>query len=107
MKHDVLLWFFKLGCVESLLWGLSEPIATNAPIEDEAIQVVLQMNRKPILFPYPWIFQPLYLPQHISFLPTSPLLPPSYHFPLIPFQELSRALQTQPHRALQHRARGR
>jgi hypothetical protein len=78
MKHDMLLWFSKLGCVESLLWGWNEPTTTNAPVEDEAIQAFLQMNQKPILFPCPWIFQPPSLPQNLSFLPTSPL-PPTYH----------------------------
>jgi len=107
MKHDVLLWFFKLGCVESLLWSLSELVAINAPIENEPVQAVLRMNRKPILFPYPWIFQPLSLPRHLSFLPTSPRLPPSHHIPFIPSQELSRALHVQPHRALRHMAKGR
>jgi hypothetical protein len=55
MKHDV-LWFFKLGCVENILWGWSELVTTNAPIEDEVVQTVLRMIQKPILFPYPWIF---------------------------------------------------
>jgi hypothetical protein len=36
--------------------GWSEPAVNNAPIEeDEAVQVVLQMNQKPILFPCPGI----------------------------------------------------
>jgi len=51
--------------------GWSEPVATNAPIKDEAIQAILGMNQKHILFPCPRIFQPPSLPQKISLLPTS------------------------------------
>jgi hypothetical protein len=36
--------------------GWSEPATTNALIEDEAIQAVLGMNQKHILFPYLGIF---------------------------------------------------
>jgi len=69
--------------------GWSEPAATNAPVEDEAIQAVLGMNQKPILFPRdfsapfsaPEVSLPTYLP---PLLPTSPLLPSSPHFPLTP-----------------------
>jgi len=64
--------------------GWSEPAATNAPIEDEAIQAVLGMNQKHIL-PYPkfLVFSASSLPQSFSLLPTSllftsPLLPPSH-----------------------------
>jgi hypothetical protein len=54
--------------------GWSEPAATNAPVEDEAIQVVLGMNQKSILFPCPGIFQPLLCPKIFpSYLP-----PPHY-----------------------------
>ncbi len=75
--------------------GWSEPAATNAPVEDEAVQAILGMNQKPILFPCPETFQPPFLPQKFpaylpSPLPTSPL-PPSPHFPLTPSRELSRA----------------
>ncbi len=35
IKHDVLLWFFKLGCVKSLIWDLREResglFSSNAP----------------------------------------------------------------------------
>ncbi len=55
--------------------GWCEPAVTNAPVEDEAIQAVLGMNQKPILFPYPRISQPPSLPQNFLLLPTSP---PSY-----------------------------
>jgi hypothetical protein len=40
--------------------GWSEPTTTNAPIQDEAIQAILGVNQKHILFPCPRIFQ-LYL----------------------------------------------
>jgi hypothetical protein len=65
--------------------GWSEPAATNAPVEDEAIQVVLGMNRKHIL---PWpkllVFSASFLPQSFFLLPISLLLtltslpPPTY-----------------------------
>jgi hypothetical protein len=46
-----------------MMMGWSEPAATNAPVEDEAIQAVLWwMNQKHILYPCPRIFQPLSLP---------------------------------------------
>jgi hypothetical protein len=69
----------------ALVTGWNEPAATNAPVEDEAIQAVLGMNQKHILFPSPGIFQPPSLPQNLPLLPTSP------HFPLTPFPELSKA----------------
>jgi hypothetical protein len=31
------------------LWGWSERAATNAPVQDELIEAVLQMNKNPIL----------------------------------------------------------
>jgi hypothetical protein len=40
--------------------------------QDEAIQTVLGMNQKHILFPYLMIFQPPSLPQNFPLLPTSP-----------------------------------
>jgi hypothetical protein len=61
--------------------GWSKPAATSALVQDEAIQTFLGMNQKHILFPYPEIFQPLFLPQNF------PLLPPSPHFPLTPSQK--------------------
>jgi hypothetical protein len=65
--------------------GWSEPAATNALVQDEAIEAILGMNQKHILFPYPRIFQRLSLPQNF------PLLPPSPHFPLIPSSKLEKA----------------
>jgi hypothetical protein len=60
----------------------SEPAATSAPVQDEAIWAVLGMNRKHILFPCPGIFQPPSLPQKFPLLPTCPpILPPSYLLP--------------------------
>jgi len=55
----------------ALVTGRSEPAATNAPVEDEAIQAVLGMNQKHILFPSPGIFQPPSLSQNLPLLPTS------------------------------------
>jgi hypothetical protein len=64
--------------------GRSEPAATNAPVQDEAVQAILGMNQKHILFPCPGIFQPPYLPKNFPLLPTfTPLLPTSYLFHLI------------------------
>jgi hypothetical protein len=37
-------------------FGWSEPAATNAPDQDEAVQAVLGMNQKHILLPCPGIF---------------------------------------------------
>jgi hypothetical protein len=65
--------------------GWSEPAATNAPVEDEAVQAILGMNQKHILpclkF---WVFSVSSLwPQSFSLLPTSPppiyILPPTSH----------------------------
>ncbi len=36
--------------------GWSEPVDTSALAQDEAVQAILGMNQKHILFPYPWIF---------------------------------------------------
>ncbi len=64
--------------------GWSEPASTNAPVEDEAIQVVLGMNRKHILpCPKLLVFLASFLPQSFFLLPISLLLtptslPPSY-----------------------------
>jgi len=75
----------------------SETTATNAPVQDEAVQAVLGMNRKHILLPCPGIFQPPSLPQKFPLLPTPPLLPtsallpPSPHFLLTPSPKLRRA----------------
>jgi hypothetical protein len=68
--------------------GWSEPVATNAPVEDEVVQVVLGMNQKHILLcPKFLIFSTYSLPQSFSLLPTSllftsSLLPPSHLPPL-------------------------
>jgi hypothetical protein len=57
--------------------GWSEPVAINAPVEDEAIEVVLGMNQKHILpCPKLLVFSTFFLPQNFSLLPTS--LPPTY-----------------------------
>ncbi len=73
-------WSHGVGTFQLIGWfctfNWSEPIATNAPIQDEAVQAVLGMNQKHSLFPSPGIFQPLSLPQNFPLLPTSP--PPSY-----------------------------
>jgi hypothetical protein len=56
----------------NLLKGWSEPAATNAPVQDEVVQVILGMNQKHILFPLsrdfstpfsvPKFSQPTYFP---------------------------------------------
>jgi hypothetical protein len=50
----------------------TEPAATSALVQDEAVQAVLGMNQKHILFPCLGIFQPPSLPQNFPLLPTSP-----------------------------------
>jgi hypothetical protein len=67
--------------------GWSEPAATNAPVEDEAVEAVLGMNQKHIL-PCPkfLVFSAASLSQSFSLLPTSlpptsPLLPLTYFAP--------------------------
>jgi hypothetical protein len=64
----------------------NEPPTTNAPVQDEAVQAVLGMNQKHILFPCSGIFQP----QNFPLLPTSPFLPPSPHFVLMPSPKLGK-----------------
>jgi len=56
-------------------WGWSEPVATNAPVEDKAVQALLRMNKKHVL-PYPkfLVFSASSLPQSFSLLPTSLVL---------------------------------
>jgi hypothetical protein len=90
--------------------GWSETTATDALVQDEAVQAVLGMNQKHILLPCPGIFQPPSLPQNFpllptpppptysspsyllpSLLPTSTLLPPSPHFLLTSSPKLRRA----------------
>ncbi len=58
------------------IYRWSEPAATSAPVQDEALQAVLRMNKKHILFPCPGIFQPPSLPQNFLLVPTPP--PPTY-----------------------------
>jgi len=87
--------------ITMLHWGWSETTATNAPVQDEAVQAVLGMNQKHILLPFlpcPGIFQPPSLPQNFPLLPTPPppyllpsLLPPSPHFLFTPSPKLRRA----------------
>jgi hypothetical protein len=63
--------------------GWSEPAATNAPDEDEAVEAVLGMNQNHILPAQIYIFFPAStLPQNISLLPT--YLPPPSYFLLTP-----------------------
>jgi hypothetical protein len=53
--------------------GWSEPAATNARVEDEAVETVLGMNQKHILpCPKLLIFSASSLPQKISLLPYLP-----------------------------------
>ncbi len=78
-----------------LVLGWSEPPATNAPVQDEAVQAVLGMNQKHTLFPCPGIFQPSFLPQNCPLLPTSPpsyLTPPPTSLTSFPTHSISRAL---------------
>jgi len=85
--------------------GWSEPAATNAPVEDEAVEAISGMNQNHILPAQSYCFFPSllcpknfpsYLPHsHLpppsylrlpppTFPPTSPLLPPTYLLPFIP-----------------------
>jgi len=60
--------------------GWSEPAAISAQVEDGAVQAVLGMNQKHILFPYIRIFQPFFCPKIFpSYLPPPPpfYLPPT------------------------------
>jgi len=65
--------------------GWSEPGSTSAPVQDEAIQAVLGMSQKHILFLCPRDFSAPFLPQNFSFLLASPsptsihLISPSFH----------------------------
>ncbi len=66
------------------LLGWSEQAATNAPIEDEAVEAVLGMNQKHILPAQSYCFFLFLLcPKNFpSYIPPSHLPPPSYlHFP--------------------------
>ncbi len=76
--------------------GWSELAATNAPIADEPIEAVFQMNENPILLArIIYFFSTSSLPQNFppSYLPsTTPLLPTTYQ-PL-PAHSITRAPET-------------
>jgi len=60
------MFFIMLKLVVLASWndpGWSEPATTNAKVQNEAIQAVLGMNQKHILFHCPGIFQTPHLPQ--------------------------------------------
>jgi len=69
------LWAILQGCsrgmpLKSMKGGWSQPAATNAPIEDEAIEAVLGMNQNHVLpCPKVLIFSTFSLPQNCSLLP--------------------------------------
>ncbi len=79
-------------------YSWSEPAATSAPVQDEAVQAVLGMNQKHILFLCPGIFQPPSLPQNFPLLPTSSPrptnLPPLTSFTSFPAHSISRARES-------------
>jgi hypothetical protein len=55
-------------------WAWSEPAATNAPVQDEPVEVVLWMNKNPILpARMDFFFPPLLCPKIFP--------PPTYHLP--------------------------
>jgi hypothetical protein len=55
----------------------SEPAATNAPVQDEAVAAVLRMNKNPILpARMDFFFSPLLCPKNFP--------PPTYHLPTPP-----------------------
>ncbi len=68
-KHRLLIFDASVG-------GCCESAATNAPVEDEAVETVLGMSQKHIFLPQSFSLLPTSLP------PTSP--PPIYIFPLLP-----------------------
>jgi len=87
--------------------GWNELATTNAPVEDEVVEVVLGMNQNHILLAQIYIFflastlpqniflVPTFLPPTSYLLSTSPLLPtPSYlppTSPLLPLVAIARA----------------
>jgi len=78
--------------------GWSEPAATSAPVQDEAVQAVSGMNQKHILFPSLGVFQLLSLPQNFPLSLTSPLGPPPFlplspHFLFTSSSKLGRTLE--------------
>ncbi len=105
--HLVFLFYHTFSpysqCQKYTIDDWCEPAATNALIQDEAVQTVLGMNQKHILFPCPRIFQPQNFP---SYLPP-PLLLPSLHFPFNLSLELVRVSELEQHRALmRHKTQG-
>jgi hypothetical protein len=82
-------------------WGRRESAATSAPVQDEAVQALLGMNqtKNTSSSPAQGFFSPLLCPKIFPsylippFLPTSPLLPHSPHFLLMPSPDLGRALK--------------
>jgi hypothetical protein len=44
LYHTPLYHIIGVSMFNLLHWGWSEPAATNAPVEDEAVQAVLRMN---------------------------------------------------------------
>ncbi len=75
IKMSLLLRNCKRSRNRAAFEGWSEPAATSAPVQDGAVQAVLGMNPKHILFPSPGIFKPLSLPQNfpLPFLPLTSL----------------------------------
>jgi len=73
------------ACYDPVVDGWSEPAATTAPVEDEALGAVLGMNQNHILPAQIYIYFPVStLPQNIFLLPTSHLPPTSYLLPTSP-----------------------
>ncbi len=65
--------------------GWSELAATNAPIADEPVEAVFQMNENPILPAQIIFFFHLFsTPKFSPLLPTFYLPPPTYHLPTPP-----------------------
>ncbi len=87
--------------------GWSQPATTNALVQDEAVSSHFGDEPKTHPLPLPRDFSgpfsapkispPTYFPP--AFLPTSPLLVPSPHFPLTLFPKLGRALNLEQHKA--------
>jgi hypothetical protein len=71
--------------------GWSEPAATSAPIQDEAVQVVLGMNKKHILFPAQGFFSLLLCPK---IFPSYLLSPPHTSFTSFPTHSISIARES-------------
>ncbi len=71
----------------------SEQAATSAPVQEEAVQAILRMNQKHVLFPCPRIFQPPSLVQNFPLLPTSPL-PRLTYLTSFPAHSIARAQES-------------